>query len=175
MCETPLRNVTSSSYFLISQPRPTFSQNADGAGKEPDQASRAAVGPLTSAMVLIKEYRVILPVSVEEYQVGQLYSVAEASKNETGGGEGVEVLVNESYKCDGECGQYMHKIYHLQCKVPPFVKMVAPEGALNIHEKAWNAYPYCRTVITNEYMKDDLPQTLDAPEAEMSKFSSQKS
>ena len=29
--------------------------------------------------------------TVEEYQVGQLWSVAEASKAETGGGEGVEV------------------------------------------------------------------------------------
>lgn len=47
--------------------------------------------------------------------MGQLYSVAEASKNETGGGEGVEVLVNEPYeKEDGEKGQYTHKIYHLQ-------------------------------------------------------------
>lgn len=110
-----------------------------------------------SDMVLLKEYRVILPVSVDEYQVGQLYSVAEASKNETGGGEGVEVLVNEPYeKDDGEKGQYTHKIYHLQSKVPTFVRMLAPEGALNIHEKAWNAYPYCRTVITNEYMKEDF-------------------
>uniref|UniRef100_A0A8C4P7S1 Phosphatidylinositol transfer protein alpha isoform n=1 Tax=Dromaius novaehollandiae TaxID=8790 RepID=A0A8C4P7S1_DRONO len=92
--------------------------------------------------------RVILPVSVEEYQVGQLYSVAEASKNETGGGEGVEVLVNEPYERDGERGQYTHKIYHLQSKVPTFVRMLAPEGALNIHEKAWNAYPYCRTGMT---------------------------
>ncbi|XP_036124010.1 phosphatidylinositol transfer protein alpha isoform isoform X3 [Molossus molossus] len=107
-------------------------------------------------MVLLKEYRVILPVSVDEYQVGQLYSVAEASKNETGGGEGVEVLVNEPYEKDGEKGQYTHKIYHLQSKVPAFVRMLAPEGALNIHEKAWNAYPYCRTVITNEYMKEDF-------------------
>ncbi|KAJ6657345.1 hypothetical protein lerEdw1_002712 [Lerista edwardsae] len=86
---------------------------------------------------------------MDQYQVGQLYSVAEASKNETGGGEGVEVLVNEPYERDGERGQYTHKIYHLQSKVPPFVKMLAPEGALNIHEKAWNAYPYCRT---GEYM-----------------------
>ncbi|KAM7139768.1 phosphatidylinositol transfer protein alpha isoform [Macrochelys suwanniensis] len=111
-------------------------------------------------MVLIKEYRVILPVSVEEYQVGQLYSVAEASKNETGGGEGVEVLMNEPYERDGERGQYTHKIYHLQSKVPSFVRMLAPEGALNIHEKAWNAYPYCRTGEyqgrSNEYMKDDF-------------------
>ena len=38
--------------------------------------------------MLIKEFRVILPMTVEEYQVAQLYAVAEASKNETGGGEG---------------------------------------------------------------------------------------
>ena len=37
-----------------------------------------------------------------QYQVGQLYSVAETSKNETGGGEGVEVLKNEPYEKDGE-------------------------------------------------------------------------
>ncbi|CAM4678709.1 unnamed protein product [Caretta caretta] len=58
-------------------------------------------------MVLIKD-RVILPVSVEEYQVGQLYSVAEASKNETGGGEGVEVLMNEPYERDGERAKCHH-------------------------------------------------------------------
>ncbi|KAL7392423.1 hypothetical protein ABVT39_024462 [Epinephelus coioides] len=96
-------------------------------------------------MVLIKEYRVVLPCSVEEYQVGQLFSVAEASKNETGGGEGIEVLKNEPYENEGEKGQYTHKIYHLKSKVPTFVKMIAPEGSLIFHEKAWNAYPYCRT------------------------------
>ncbi|KAI3373675.1 hypothetical protein L3Q82_022269 [Scortum barcoo] len=62
----------------------------------------------------------------DKYQVGQLYSVAEASKNETGGGEGVEVLKNEPYEKDGEKGQYTHKIYHLQSKVPSFVRMLAP-------------------------------------------------
>lgn len=50
---------------------------------------------------------------VLQYQVGQLFSVAEASKNETGGGEGIEVLKNEPYEKDGEKGQYTHKIYHL--------------------------------------------------------------
>lgn len=30
-------------------------------------------------------------------------------------------------------------------KVPGFVRLLAPEGALVFHEKAWNAYPYCRT------------------------------
>ncbi|NXY48678.1 PIPNB protein, partial [Ceuthmochares aereus] len=93
-----------------------------------------------------------------QYQVGQLYSVAEASKNETGGGEGIQVLKNEPYEKDGEKGQYTHKIYHLKSKVPGFVRMFAPEGSLVFHEKAWNAYPYCRTSRSpaNEYMKDDF-------------------
>jgi len=58
--------------------------------------------------------------------VAQLYSVAIASKNETGGGEGIEVLKNEPFtSTDGVQpkypllhgrymdGQFTHKIYHL--------------------------------------------------------------
>uniref|UniRef100_A0A667ZET5 Phosphatidylinositol transfer protein alpha isoform n=1 Tax=Myripristis murdjan TaxID=586833 RepID=A0A667ZET5_9TELE len=114
--------------------------------------------------MLIKEFRIVLPVSVEEYQVGQLYSVAEASKGETGGGDGVEVIANEPYEKDGEKGQYTHKIYHLQSKVPGYIRALAPKSSLEVHEKAWNAYPYCRTseshthththTQNNAYMKD---------------------
>ena len=57
-----------------------------------------------------------------QYQVAQLYSVAEASKNETGGGEGIEVRTNEPFSGPTEPpllgnrtkGQYTYKIYHLQ-------------------------------------------------------------
>uniref|UniRef100_H3ABP7 Phosphatidylinositol transfer protein alpha isoform n=1 Tax=Latimeria chalumnae TaxID=7897 RepID=H3ABP7_LATCH len=107
-------------------------------------------------VLLFLGFRCVGTATQRQYQVGQLFSVAEASKNETGGGEGVEVLVNEPYEKDGEKGQYTHKIYRLASKVPGFVRTLAPRGSLNIHEKAWNAYPYCRTVITNEYMKEDF-------------------
>ena len=56
-------------------------------------------------------------------QVAQLFSVAEASKNETGGGEGVEVIKNEPYEgvplLNGKftSGQYTYKKYHLASKV----------------------------------------------------------
>ncbi|KAI8783259.1 phosphatidylinositol transfer protein alpha isoform [Biomphalaria glabrata] len=119
----------------------------------------------------IKEFRIVLPMSVEEYNIGQLWSVAQASKNETGGGEGVEVRVNEPFDetthppnpklfANGReytTGQYTHKIYHLSQKVPAFVRLLAPKGSLEIHEQAWNAYPYCRTVVTNpDYMKENF-------------------
>lgn len=110
--------------------------------------------------MLIKEYRILLPISVEEYQVGQLYAVAEASKNETGGGEGVEVLENRPYEEDGEKGQYTHKVYHLQSKVPKIVGTFAPKGSLMLEEKAWNAYPYCKTVLTNLYMAGKFEITI---------------
>ncbi|XP_041668570.1 phosphatidylinositol transfer protein alpha isoform-like [Cheilinus undulatus] len=106
--------------------------------------------------MIIKEFRIVLPISVEEYQVAQLYAVAEASKNETGGGEGVEVLINEPYEEDGQKGQYTHKIYHLKSRVPTFLGKCAPQGSLRVHEKAWNAYPYCKTILTNEYMKENF-------------------
>jgi len=36
----------------------------------------------------------------------------------------------------------------LHSKVPTFVQYIVPKGMLEIHEEAWNAYPYCKTVIT---------------------------
>lgn len=54
-----------------------------------------------------------------QYQIGQLYSVSEASKNETGGGEGIEVIKNEPFDnvplLDGKftTGQFTHKIFHM--------------------------------------------------------------
>lgn len=125
--------------------------------------------------MLIKEYRVTLPLTVEEYQVAQLYCVAEVSKNETGGGEGIEVIKNEPFKdyplLGGKysSGQYTYKIYHLASKVPAFIRLLAPKGSLEVHEEAWNAYPYCRTVLTNPgYMKENFViciESLHLPDA----------
>ncbi|KDR20111.1 Phosphatidylinositol transfer protein alpha isoform [Zootermopsis nevadensis] len=118
--------------------------------------------------MLIKEYRVTLPLTVEEYQVAQLYSVAEASKNETGGGEGIEVLKNEPFEdhplLGGKYrkGQYTYKIYHLASKVPSFIRLLAPRGSLEVHEEAWNAYPYCKTVISNPYMKEKFVLVIES-------------
>ncbi|GAN00983.1 conserved hypothetical protein [Mucor ambiguus] len=104
--------------------------------------------------MIINEYRVINNCTEEEYQVAQLYATALASKENTGGGEGVEVIKNEPYEKENEKGQYTYKIFRLASRVPAIVKAVAPAGALDLYEEAWNAYPYCKTVLKNGYMKD---------------------
>jgi len=102
--------------------------------------------------MLIKEFRVLLPLTTEEYQVGQLYSVAKKSKQETSGGEGVEVVKNEPYDDGTTKGQYTEKIYHLGSRLPGWVKAFMPGNALKLEEKAWNAYPYCKTVLSSPWM-----------------------
>lgn len=111
----------------------------------------------------IKEYRIPLPLTVDEYHIGQLYAVAEASKNETGGGEGIEVVKNEPYSGHAKYpdGQYTYKVFHLASKVPAFVRLLAPNGSLEVHEKAWNAYPFCRTEYSNPYMGENFYILID--------------
>ncbi|KAJ2453706.1 hypothetical protein GGF42_003761, partial [Coemansia sp. RSA 2424] len=95
-------------------------------------------------MVLVKEYRIINNCTVDEYRIAQLYAVAKMSMNETGGGEGVEVIQNEPYDNEKGKGQYTRKIYSFAS--------VAPKGSLELHEEAWNAYPHCLTVLTFPYL-----------------------
>lgn len=114
--------------------------------------------------MLITEFRIILPMTVEEYQVAQLYATAKVSKQNTGGGEGVEILTNEPFERPmseaflGQFnkGQYTNKIYHLGSRVPGFVRLIFKDSSLSMHEEAWNAYPYCKTVLTNPYMKENM-------------------
>ena len=46
--------------------------------------------------------------------------------------------------------------------MPSIVRYLAPKGSLKLHEEAWNASTYCRTVITNPgYMKDNFVLKLE--------------
>lgn len=95
--------------------------------------------PTFTATMLLKEYRICMPITVEEvslhtcswftdnqysyklvyylsfqYRLGQLYMIARHSQEESHGGEGVEVIVNEpcTDPVRGE-GQYTEKRIYL--------------------------------------------------------------
>jgi hypothetical protein len=63
--------------------------------------------------MILKEFRVVMNCTVDEYQIAQLYAVAEQSKEETGDGDGVEIRKNEPYENEMGKGQYTYKVYHL--------------------------------------------------------------
>ncbi|CAG0887981.1 unnamed protein product [Cyprideis torosa] len=108
--------------------------------------------------MLIKEYRIPLPLTISEYRIAQLYMIAlyllfnrynsqKKSRDESNGaGSGIEILVNTPYTDGpGGSGQYTHKIYHVGSHLPGWLKALIPKSALTVEEEAWNAYPYTKT------------------------------
>ncbi|KAK4717861.1 hypothetical protein R3W88_016199 [Solanum pinnatisectum] len=79
-------------------------------------------------MVQIKEFRIVMPLSLEEVLHNRPFS-----DDEFGG------------------GQYTSKFYHLQSIAPSWLTTFAPADALVIQEEAWNAYPKCRSVVKSPY------------------------
>ncbi|XP_033748217.1 cytoplasmic phosphatidylinositol transfer protein 1-like [Pecten maximus] len=100
----------------------------------------------------LKEYRVCMPLSVKEYQIGQLYMIAKHSHEQSENGEGVEVVTNEP--CEDEKhgkGQFTEKRIHLSSRLPTWIRSLIPR-IFYITEKAWNYYPYTITEYTCSFI-----------------------
>lgn len=123
-------------------------------------------------MPVIHEFRIPLPLSVDEFHRGQLYMTAKAELEAAvaSGMEGVVVLKNEPYdNTDGHLGtcpitgtiipldkgQYTLKHYVFASKVPTVLKAIAPASALYLIEYAWNGFPHCKTVLVSGYLSKE--------------------
>nr|XP_020664236.1 cytoplasmic phosphatidylinositol transfer protein 1-like isoform X1 [Pogona vitticeps] len=102
--------------------------------------------------MLVKEYRICMPLTTEEYRVGQLYTISKHSHQESDKGEGVEVVKNEPHEdpVHGQ-GQFTEKRVHLSSKLPSWARAVTPR-IFYITEKAWNYYPYTITEYTCSFL-----------------------
>uniref|UniRef100_A0A915ICV0 DDHD domain-containing protein n=1 Tax=Romanomermis culicivorax TaxID=13658 RepID=A0A915ICV0_ROMCU len=105
--------------------------------------------------MLVKEYRILLPLTVDEYRIAQLYMIQKKSSVEsTGTDSGVEILVNEPYTDGpGGSGQYTYKVYHVGSHLPSWFRSILPKSALRVEEEAWNAYPYTKTRYTCPFVE----------------------
>lgn len=127
-----------------------------------DDAVEEDSGEKHQAVMIITEFVVPMPLTCSEYERGHLYGVCESSLRESSKGTGIEILVNEPFKdrplFDGKysSGQYTKKVYHVEKTVPRFIAPLAPKTSMVLYEESWNAFPYTRTVITNQKMGKDF-------------------
>ncbi|XP_014674098.1 PREDICTED: cytoplasmic phosphatidylinositol transfer protein 1-like isoform X2 [Priapulus caudatus] len=100
----------------------------------------------------LKEYRICMPLTVEEYRIGQLYMISKHSHEQTAQGEGVEVLINDPID-DPQLGhgQYTEKRIHLSSRLPSWIRGLIPR-IFYVTEKAWNFYPYTKTEYTCSFL-----------------------
>ncbi|XP_061771284.1 cytoplasmic phosphatidylinositol transfer protein 1b [Nerophis ophidion] len=104
--------------------------------------------------MLTKEYRICMPLTVDEYRIGQLYMISRHSCEQSGGGEGVVVVRNQldTHPQHGP-GQVTEKRIYLSSKLPSWAKALVPDFCY-VTEKAWNFYPFTIT----EYSVSFLPR-----------------
>ncbi|XP_072339829.1 cytoplasmic phosphatidylinositol transfer protein 1-like [Scyliorhinus torazame] len=102
--------------------------------------------------MVVKEFRICMPLTVEEYRIGQLYMISKHSHEQSDRGEGVEVVQNEPYEdpTHGK-GQYTEKRVYLNSKLPSWARAVVPR-IFYVTEKAWNYYPYTITEYTCSFL-----------------------
>lgn len=102
-----------------------------------------------------------------QYFVGQMYTVIEASKMVTGGGDGIEWLENRPFENESfmggkfTTGQYTRKIYHLNKKLPAYVRAVLPMNSRSFIEEAWDAFPYCRVIYKSSHYPRSLVMKIE--------------
>jgi hypothetical protein len=106
---------------------------------------------ISRQMVLHKEYRIVLPVSVEEYRCAQVYMTSRTSLMEAmdSDGAGVEILANRpaEHHTLGPC-QYTKKVFHIDKRFPSWLRIIAPKSGSYLLEESWNAYPSTITEVT---------------------------
>lgn len=113
-------------------------------------------------MPIVKEYRFVMPMTVDEYHIGQLYACMHASAAETGTDTGVEIVENRPFtdEMGMASGQYSYKIYHIADRLPRILRALGPKSMMLVEERAWSAYPNIYMVITNPFLGTRLEITV---------------
>ncbi len=107
------------------------------------------------SVMRIHEFRIPMPLSLSEYEIGSFYTWLKTLASETGGGEGVKFLETEPYRD----GHYRTRRYYLSKKAPPLIRRLLT--ALNkdlplvLKEESWTTFPTTETVLTSPVLDKD--------------------
>lgn len=102
-------------------------------------------------MVVLREFRIPMPMSVEEYQTAQLYMTAKSTRMEADRENGAKVEVLKNELCEhpqyGK-GQFTLKVYHMHNKLPGWLRALVPKKKAVLREESYNCYPHIETTLT---------------------------
>lgn len=104
------------------------------------------------------EYRIPMPLSLEEYEVGSTYAYLRSIEEQLGTGAGVELLERREFEEeepeDGrmEAGVYRRKKNQFGQHLPTILSSLAPEGSLYVVEESWDCFPFKKSVFKSPYL-----------------------
>lgn len=105
----------------------------------------------------ILEFRVLIPVSLEKFQVAKRFINLKYVKDLGGNGEGIELIKNEEpFENEKEKGYLTEKVYHIKSKIPSFIRWAVPNKYLHFYETSYNAFPHTTTINSIPALGDDF-------------------
>jgi hypothetical protein len=81
------------------------------------------------------------------------------TREETGDGDGFEIIDSGDFEEDGNPGHWVRRIFHFKRKIPGWLRWVVPEKYAHIHEDNRNAFPHTVTKFHLEGMEFFLLHT----------------
>ena len=104
--------------------------------------------------MLVYEYRISLPFTINEFKIGQLYMISKYSRQETSAGDGFQNIQNKeiTHPIYGKC-RFTEKRLYFGSRIPEWASYLIPSRSFYVSETSHNFYP--RTVT--EYSCSFLP------------------
>ena len=104
----------------------------------------------------IVEFRIIVPFTMEQTKISSRYANARKSKEETKGGDGVEILETGEFEEEGRKGVSAHRVYHIKSHVPSALRWALPEKYAHVHEHYKNCFPHYDNYFEIPEMGEDM-------------------
>lgn len=98
----------------------------------------------------VVEFRIALPLGMDEFHRCLLYMVTKASIHEMENGSGIEIFKNEPYERDGIIGRFTDKRFHLAKNLPSWLQSILGQDLTVLSEQSWNTFPYTLTKYSNK-------------------------
>lgn len=97
---------------------------------------------------ITREYRIVVPVNLNEYSNGILYTIAQMTKEDTSAK--IRVLENRDHVHEkmGPCTKTL-KVMDIEHYFPRLFRAMIPSDATKIYETSYNAFPVCETTYHN--------------------------
>jgi hypothetical protein len=93
------------------------------------------------------EYRIFVPFRWDQCRIASAYSVNRRTREETGGGDGFEIMDSGDFEEDGNPGHWVRRLFHFKTKIPGWLRWVVPEKYAHVTENNRNAFPHTITTF----------------------------
>ncbi|KAH0789606.1 Phosphatidylinositol transfer protein [Histomonas meleagridis] len=84
------------------------------------------------------------------------YAVNRRTTEESGNGDGFEIIEAGNFEENGQTGRYVHRVLHFKNQIPFAIRWAIPEKYTSIHEDNRNCFPHYKASFRMPNLGDDL-------------------